>query len=55
MVMINSSFGENGAPFSGYKIGAGFGKVCRSYINDPTVRTNGKHAPSGDGYYRENR
>ncbi len=55
MVQIDSTFGDGGPPFCGYKNGTGFGGVCRSYINDPTVRTNGKHSPDGAGYYRENR
>lgn len=55
MVQMNSSFDADGPPFSSWRVGYGFGKVCRSYINDPSLTVCGRDSPSGEGYYRENR
>ena len=58
MVQLDSSFPSTDGrppPFQGWRAGVGMGKVCRSYINDPTVVRAGRSSPAGDGYYRENR
>ena len=58
MVQLNSSFPSTSGrppPFQGWRMGAGFGKVCRSYIQDPTIVRPGRSSPSEAGYYRENR
>lgn len=55
MVQLNSSFDDGGPPFSKWRKGFGFGKVCRSYMNDPATVVYGRATPSGNNYYRENR
>merc|ERR1712091_233607 len=55
MVQLNSTFDTDGPPFSSWRNGYGFGKVCRSYINDPSIIVSGRATASGPNYYRENR
>ncbi|CAD7930201.1 unnamed protein product [Amoebophrya sp. A25] len=56
MVQLNSTFGENGPLFSGWRSkGHGFGDVCRSYVDDPSIVRPCRASPSGTNYYRESR
>ncbi|CAD7923405.1 unnamed protein product [Amoebophrya sp. A120] len=56
MVQLNSSFNEGGPPFSSWHSkGNGFGKVCRSYVDDPCIVKQGRATPGGPNYYRESR
>lgn len=55
MVQMNSTFGAStphgGPPFSRWRQGWGFGKHCRSYMNDPSTPVGGRHSPSEESYY----
>lgn len=42
MVQLNSSFDDDGPPFSNWRNGYGFGKVCRSYVDDPSIIIAGR-------------
>ena len=55
MVQLNSTFEEGGPRFSSWRVGFGFGKRCRSYMDDPSLSVAGRATPSGANYYRENR
>mmetsp|Transcript_7739 Transcript_7739/g.18713 ORF Transcript_7739/g.18713 Transcript_7739/m.18713 type:complete len:235 (+) Transcript_7739:443-1147(+) len=56
MVQLNSTFDEGGPPFSSWHSkGNGFGKVCRSYVDDPSIVRPCRSSPNGEGYYRASR
>lgn len=56
---INSTFSNStphgGPPFTRHKNGFGFGKCCRSYIDDPSMPMPCRHSPEGHRYYDQNR